>query len=353
MANFTVYVAEKSYSDYSQERSIITRMGGDLRFASCSCEEDIISRCCDADAILLRQTPLGKRALGRLRRLKVIARYGTGYDNVDVDAATVSGVVVTIVPDYCIGEVADHAAALLLASIRKLTRRDRAVRGGEWDLTARLPVSRTEGRILGLVGYGKTAREFRKRMSGFPFRVAVCSPRTDPDALRRDGIIPLDYYKLLLVSDYVSLHVPLNDETRHMVDADALRRMRRRAILINTSRGSVVDQEALHRALTEGRIAGAALDVYEDEPLHPSHPLCSLEQVILTDHAAWYSEESREELQRRTALEAMRVLNGLKPENAVNPEALGRRDAPRMSPERPSVPGARYAGVPVKSTRRS
>ncbi|MFW6181321.1 MAG: C-terminal binding protein [Spirochaetota bacterium] len=343
MANYLVYVAETSYSDYSQERDVVYRAGGELRFARCRTEQDVIEQCADAHALLLRQVPVGERAFRALKELRVVARYGTGYDNVDVDAATRAGVVVTVVPDYCVGEAADHAAALLLSSIRRVAQRDRAVRAGGWDLTSSLPVHRTGGRILGLVGYGRIARELRRRLSGFPFRFVACSPRTEERAFAEDGTRRVDFRTLLLVSDYVSIHVPLNEETRRLFDLDAFRKMRRRAVLVNTSRGGVVDQKALYTALSRGYLAGAALDVFEDEPLAPTDPLLSLDSVLVTDHASWYSEESRRELQRRTAQEAIRVLNDITPENPVNPRVL--EHAPRTcAPCRgPAAPAFREA----------
>jgi D-3-phosphoglycerate dehydrogenase len=333
MAGYRVYVAETSYSDYSREQAVVNEAGGELRFAHCRSEADIISQCADATAILLRQTPMGPEAFSRLKQLRVVARYGTGYDNVNIEAATSAGVVVTIVPDYCVGEVADHAAALLFAAVRGISIRDRAVRSGEWDLGPRVQVCRTGGKTLGLIGYGKTARELRKRLSGFPFRFAACSPTTDPDLFKQDNTLRLDLDTLLMVSDYVSLHVPLNDQTRHLLDLNAFRKMRPNAVLINTSRGGVVNQRDLCTALQNGYIAGAALDVYEDEPLAPDDPLCTLDSVILSDHAAWYSEESLEELQLRTVQEAVRVVQGLVPENPVNPEVLPRTNTPVTDPD--------------------
>lgn len=343
MANYRVYVTETSYTDYSQEEDVVSRAGGELRFARCRTEEDVIEQCPDAHALLLRQTPVGERAFHALRDLRVVARYGTGYDNVDVEAATRAGVVVTVVPDYCVGEAADHAAALLLSSIRKIAQRDRAVRAGGWDLTSRLPVHRTGGRVLGLAGYGRIARELRMRLSGFPFRFVACSPHTPDRVFIEDNTRRVDFRTLLLVSDYLSIHLPLTGETRHLFDLDAFRKMRRRAVLVNTSRGGVVDQRALYTALARGYLAGAALDVFEDEPLAPGDPLLALDSVLLTDHAAWYSEESRRELQRRTAQEAIRVLNDITPEHPVNPRVLApvqRTGAPRRGQAVPGAPEA-------------
>ncbi len=325
MPKFTVYVVEESYRDYSIEQSIISGAGGELLFAQCRSEEDICKQCADAHALLLRQTPVGEQVFQALKDLMVISRYGSGYDNVDVAAATRAGVVVTIVPDYCIGEVADHTIALLLAAIRRIPLRDRLVRQGRWDIASEVPVFRTKGRILGLVGYGKTAREVRRRLGGFPFRFAACDPYVDQGVFDKDNTLRLDFQKLLIVSHYVSVHLPLTEETYHLFNLSKFRMMRRNAILINTSRGGVVNLEDLVIALKEGLIEGAALDVFEEEPFDITGPLRELDSVILSDHAAWYSEESLQELQRRTALEAVNCLCGKIPENPVNPQVLAVR----------------------------
>ena len=322
MSKFLVYVVEKSYRDYSLENHIVERAGGELRFAHCCSEKDVVEQCADAHALLLRQTPVGKIVFRQLGNLKVVSRYGVGYDNVDVSAATRSGVLVTNVPDYCVTEVADHAIALLLSCIRHIPTRDRIVRNGAWDLTYHRPVYRTENRVLGLVGYGKTAREFRKRLSGFPFRFVACDPYVQDSLFTADGVRRLTFNQLVLCSHYISVHVPLNSETRHLFNLSIFRRMRRSALLVNTSRGPIVDNRALATALKKRYIAGAALDVLEEEPLNWANPLRQTDRVILSDHAAWYSEQSQQELQRRTAQEAVRVLCGEAPENPVNPEVL-------------------------------
>lgn len=324
MRKFRVYVAEKSYPDYTAEREIVEGAGGELLFASCRQEKDIIEQCTEAHAILLRQTPVGEKTFRSLKQLRVVARYGTGYDNVDIEAASRHGVLVTTVPDYCIGEVADHTAALLLSAIRKIPLRDKLVRCGGWGIESEYPAYRTARKILGIVGYGKTAREVRRRLAGFPFRFVACDPYIPEETLLYDSVIPLSFKQLVTISHYISIHVPLTEETYHLFNLKTFQMMRRGAVLVNTSRGAIISLDDLYTALTEGYIAAAALDVYESEPFDVRSPLAALNSVILSDHAAWYSEESLKELQRRTALEAVRVLCGKSPEHAVNPEALNR-----------------------------
>jgi D-3-phosphoglycerate dehydrogenase len=325
MEQFRVFVAEKSYADYEEERSIVEKAGGTLLFANCRSEQDIIEQCSGAHAILLRQTPVGKRVFRALSGLKVVSRYGAGCDNIDIPAATRFGVVVTAVTDYCTGEVADHTIALLLSLIRRIPLRDRLVRAGSWDLGTTYPVHRTAQKEFGFVGYGKTAREVRKRLSGFPFRFYAYDPYIDRSIFEEEKTSPLDFNKLAIICDYVSIHVPLSEQTHHLFDLTTFRMMKKNALLINTSRGAVIDQRALYTALKEGLIGGAGLDVYETEPFDTKNPLRDLDSVILTDHAAWYSEESRHDLQHRAAEDAVRVLTGKLPTNPVNPEVLSQK----------------------------
>jgi D-3-phosphoglycerate dehydrogenase len=342
MKMYSVWVAEKSYRDYSIEKRIVETAGATLKFAQCRSEDDIIRYCGDAHAILLRQTRMGEHAFRHLRSLKVVARYGVGYDNVDIHAATAHGVAVTIVPDYCVSEVADHAIALLLSAIRKIPLRDRSVRSGHWDAGSDLPVHRTLGKTFGLMGYGKTAREVRKRLSGFPFRFIACDPWAPEGAFENDHTVRVDFHTLISLSHYISIHLPLTPETFHLFDMSVFQKMRTSALIVNTSRGQIVETESLCTSLREGLIAGAALDVYESEPLPEQSALRDIDSVILSDHAAWYSEESQEELQMRTALEAVRVLRGEKPHNIVNPDVLDTRDAVRFYFPRSSSISARY-----------
>jgi len=344
MEQFRVWVAEDSYADYDEERRIVEGAGGKLSFAKCRSEQDIVEQCRGANAILLRQTPAGEQVFKNLSGLKVLSRYGAGCDNVDIPAATRYGVVVTAVPDYCIGEVADHTIALLFSLIRSIPLRDRLVRSGSWDLGTDCPAYRTKRKNFGLVGYGKTARETRKRLSGFPFQFFACDPYVNKEIFRSEDIIPLDFKKLAIICDYISIHLPLNEQTRHLFCLSTFKMMKKTALLVNTSRGAIVDNRALYTALKEGYIGGAALDVLETEPFDMKSPLKEIDSVILTDHAAWYSEESRHELQRRTAAEAVSVLSGDLPANPVNPEVLSQR----IIAMREKMPGKREEEILLK-----
>jgi D-3-phosphoglycerate dehydrogenase len=251
---------------------------------------------------------------------RVVSRYGIGYDNVDVEAATEAGIVVTTVPDYCLDEVADHTLALLLCAARAIDVSATTVRAGGWELPAR-PVHRLAGRSLALLGFGAIGRRVARRARAFGLDVVVHDPyaaRDCDDDVRWAETLP----EALADADFISLHAPLMAETRHLVDEPALAATTRAPVLINTSRGGLVDLDAVGRALDEGLLAGAALDVTEPEPLPADHPLRRDPRVLITPHTAFYSEESQLELQRRAAEEVARVLRGERPENPRNPEVL-------------------------------
>jgi D-3-phosphoglycerate dehydrogenase len=258
--------------------------------------------------------------------LRVVVRYGVGVDGIDLSAATEQGVPVVNVPDYGTDEVANHAVALLLALARKLARLDRQTRSGGWDVFRVGPVARLAGQTVGIVGCGRIGSAVARKLGGFDVRLLGCDPNisTFPP-----GVQPVAFERLVSESDYVTIHCPLTADTRHLFDAESIGWMRPTAALINTARGGIVDTAALVAALQEGLLAGAGLDVLEQEPLDPASPLLRMEQVIVTPHAAWYSEEGRSDLKRRAAEEAVRVLRGERPRHCVNPEALGR---PRRSP---------------------
>ena len=255
--------------------------------------------------------------------LKVVSRYGVGLDNIDIEFATVSGVPVTRVPDYCLPDVAEQTLALLLALSRKVARFDRLVRQGVWDIQSGVPLRRLVGQTIGLVGFGQIAQEVAPRAAAFGLRVLAYSPSLTEERGASKGVESVDLPTLLNESDYVSIHCPSTDETRGMVNAGWLGKMRPSACLINTSRGDLVDEGALVSALEAGQIAGAALDVRISEPPQVGDKLIDMDQVIHTPHAAFYSSESLEELQSKTAWEARRVLTGEEPVNLVNPEYRG------------------------------
>lgn len=322
MAKYKVVVVNLGYESYDVERQILEPIGAELILPRDDCQtaDDVLAIARDADGILVREAPIPGRVLESLKRCKVIVRYGVGVDNIDLKVARQKKIFVANLPGYGTEEVSDHAVALLLACIRGLLVRDRRLRQGilETDITDE--IYRTTGKTLGLIGYGQIGQAFHRKWKGFlPQKVLIYDPFATAEVIRRQGGREADLETLLAQSDYISLHMPLTPETKQMINASALRKMKPNAILINTSRGEVIDEKALVRALEENWILAAGLDVFEDEPLKQDHPLLKLHNVVLSGHVGWYSKDSVAELQTRGAQEIRKVLTGERPSCWVNP----------------------------------
>jgi D-3-phosphoglycerate dehydrogenase len=289
--------------------------------------DEFIAQAQDCDALLNTYAgPITADVMARMPRCRIIARYGIGVDTIDLDAATRAGIIVTNNPRYCIEEVAEHTMALLLACARKVARYDRLVRDGRWEVPPGKPMFRVSGRTLGLVGFGNIARQVAVRAHAFAMRVLYA----DPFVAQGDFDVPgekVELAQLLGECDFVSLHPPLTPHTRGMISDEALARMKPTAFLVNCSRGPVVDTNALVRALDAGRIAGCALDTIDPEPLPDPHPLRGRDNVIITPHVAWYSEQALVGLQAGAPGEVRRVLTGEWPHNVVNPAVRARNRA--------------------------
>ena len=327
-AQKTVVIADYDFGDADIERAIIEGAGLRLVAAQCKTQDDVIATASDADAIIAQYVTVGARAIGALTRCHVIARYGTGTDIVDVDAATRHGILVTNVPnDWCEDEVADHAMALLLAAARKICRYDQATRSGTWQWQTGEPIHRISGGTLGLVSFGAIAQAIGRRATGFGLRVIASDPYLPAADITARGAAPVSLEELLEQSDYLIIQAPLTKETHHLIGEPELRRMKPTAILVNTARGPIVSDDALYRALTENWIAGAGLDDIEEEPAKqrnwtPANPLFRLDNVIITPHAAYYSEEAIRTVREFAAHEVVRVLTGEAPLSPVNGAAL-------------------------------
>lgn len=328
MARATVLVTDTVFPSLDPERAVLGELA-ELVLAPSADEPTLLELGRDADAILNCYARLSPGLVGALRACKVIARYGIGVDTVPLAEATAAGIAVTNVPDYCIDEVSDHALALLLSLARGIVPAMEAVARGVWSLDVVRPLHRLRGRTLGLLGFGRIAQALARKAAPLGLRVLAHDPYVPADAIRAAGATPVDFAGLLAEADYLSVHVPLMPSTHHLVSAEALARLKPTAILINTSRGGVVDTEAVLAALRERRLGGAALDVLEQEPPSDLGRL-RVPGLVLTPHIGFYSEESLRELQTRAAEEVARVLRGEPPRNWVN--------APRA--EQPPAPSA-------------
>lgn len=293
----------------------------------CRTAAELVEHGRGADALLVLEEPVSAAVIAQLRRCRVISRFGIGVDTIDVDAATAAGIQVTNVPDASTEEVSDHALAMLLSLARDLRAFDEAVRGGAWAVAAGGgQIRRLSGRTLGLVGFGRIARQLCEKVRPLGLQVLTFDPYVPPAATAELNARSVGLAELLERSDFVSLHAPLTPETHHLLSAEEIALMRPGAFLINVSRGGLVDQAALARALQHGTLAGAALDVMESEPPMTDDPILAAPNVLLTPHVAHYSVESFDAVRDRAIENIVRVLSGQDPLSAVN--RLVRSDRP-------------------------
>jgi D-3-phosphoglycerate dehydrogenase len=321
MRHPVIAVSDSVFPNLNPAREVLSRIGAELLLAEGRTPQAIMQVARDADAVLVTYAKVTAEMIGQMKRCRVIARFGIGVDNVDIAAATNASIVVTRVPDYCIDEVSDHTMALLLALARKIPFANSRAHAGRWEMPAVVPIHRLRGSVLGLVGFGRIPQLVTPKAKAFGLRVLSYDPFVSEEIMNRAGVEQVDFSELVKVSDHISIHTPLVPETNHLFNADVFRRMKPTAHLINTARGSIVDEEALAQALDQGHLAGAALDVLSQEPPSTS-PLFGRHNVILTPHMSFYSAESLIDLQSKAAEEVVRVLTGEVPRNPVNPEAL-------------------------------
>lgn len=313
MAAYKVVVSDQVFPTVDLERTMLAEIGAELRVASGDVEA-VLAVAADADAILNTYLPWSAPAIARLQRCKIIARYGIGVDNIDLEAAAEAGIVVTNVPDYSVQEVAAHSVALMLGLLRKITVGDALIRSGGWKIDALRPIRRLSTLTVGLLGFGRIARRLAETLRALEMHVIVYDPYVEPGP----GIPRLvDLGELLETSDVVSVNAPATPETRGIINADTLARMKPSALLVNTSRGPLVVLDDLLTALREGRLAGAALDVFEQEPLDASR-IEGVPNLLVTPHMAYYSEEALQESQRKAATQVIKVLTGEEPDYRVN-----------------------------------
>ena len=311
------------YGDLRIEERMLRRLGVEITEGKGHDEEDIVAVSQGAQVILCGGAPkITTEVIRRLLDLKAVVRYGIGVDTVAIPECTRRGIYVANVPDYCIEEVATHALALILNWARKLPVAEASVRGGQWDVTPVRPLQSAKDLVLGLLGFGRIAQALCGMARAIGFRVWTHDPYLDKSLIRKKGAEPVTLHRLFRGADFISLHLPLTPETKHIIDRQSLTVMKPSAYVINTARGELIDEMGLQQALQEGRIAGAALDVLEEEPPRTDHPLRSMNNVILTPHCAWYTESSQKKLRTKACAEVLRVLRGRIPKNLINREVL-------------------------------
>lgn len=316
MAGPVIAVTENIFPTLDPAKAALARLNPIWRMAKSTGADDILAVARDADAILVTYAKLPRELIVQLTRCKVIGRFGLGVDNIDLPACKEKGIAVNYVPDYCIREVSDHAMALLLALIRKIPFSNKLVQGGRWEMPAVVPIRRIEGTVFGLIGFGNIPRLVASKAKAFGMKAIAFDPYAKPEVFRTAGVDSVDFDTLLRTSDYISVHAPLNPQTRGLVNAEAFAKMKKGVYVVNTARGPLIDEAALIAALDSGQLGGAALDVVMAEPLAKESPLLGRDNVIVTPHTAFYSIEALDELQSKCASDVARVLSG---EKAVYP----------------------------------
>lgn len=320
MSKFKVVITDYEFSTLDPEEKVLSAVDCEFIKTQSSTEEEVIAAAKDADALINQYAPISRKVIESLPNLKVVARYGVGVNTIDVDAATERGVVVSNVTDYCMDEVSDHAFSLIMACSRKVVLLNNEVKAGNWDYKVSTPIYRLRGRVLGLVGFGRIPKTLANKAQAFGIKVMAYDPFVSEEVAENAGVQLVDLNTLCEQSDFVSLHVPLMKETYHMISDEQFKLMKKETFIINTARGLVINEKALIRALEAGEIAGAALDVTEEEPIQKNNPLLKMDQVIINPHTAWYSEEAQLELKIKTAQNVTDVLSGYYPTYIFNKE---------------------------------
>ncbi len=323
MYKYLVVVTDYDYPDLNIERKILSRINAEMKEYQCLEENDVIRCVKKANVIINQYAPITRKVIDSLDdTCYAIGQYGIGVDTIDVKAATEKGIVVINVPSYCEDEVAEHVLAMLMALARKILSYNNDVKHSIWDWKTQVPIYKLSNKTLGLIGFGKIAKKLVEKVKGFSFHIIAYDPYIDVSIMNKLGVRKVSLERLLIDSDFISIHVLLVEETKNLLSDEEFLLMKREAIIINASRGPVIDQEALYRALSSGKIAAAGLDVLYNEPptdIHCGKKLFSLNNICLTPHVAWYSEESTIDLRTKLSMDIVRVLQGIKPEGFVNP----------------------------------
>ena len=318
-----VVITDHVWPTTDPERAILESGGATVVVSPTGEEETLLELTRDADAIMTCFAQVTDRIVRAADRCVVIGRFGVGVDNIAVSTATELGIAVTYVPDYCVDEVSDHVMALLHAWNRKIVLFDRSVKERGWGsqpLTMRM--MRLRGKTIGIIGFGRIGRAVAEKARAFGLHILASDPVVDAQTVKDAGGTLVDMQTLLAESDFVSLHTPLTDATRNLIGPAELAAMKPEAFLINAARGPLIDEDALYEALSTRSIAGAGLDVMVDNIPDVGHPLLSLENIIITPHTAFFSQESTMELEQRAAEEVVSVMQGRMPDNLVNPAVL-------------------------------
>jgi D-3-phosphoglycerate dehydrogenase / 2-oxoglutarate reductase len=328
-ASFTV-----AGGGYGYEMEALTPIDAEIYEIPPGSEDDFVAAARHADALYAKGRPITKKMIDGLERCKIISLGSVGVDTVDVDAATAKGIPVTNCPDTFIEEVADHAMTLILATHRRLIEQDRMVRANRWSegRPALLKIPRLRGMTLGLIAFGHVARAVAERAKPFGLHIVAYDPYIEEIVMVERGVEPVSLAELLARADIISMHTPATESANRLIREEHFRQMKKTAIYVSTGRGPTTDETALIRALDEGMIAGAGLDVLEKEPPGDNNPLLRMDKVILTAHVASATARFDPARRRRVGLELSLALSGKWPMSCVNPSVLAKSDLRRWQP---------------------
>ena len=307
MSKPMVYISDLDHKDVKQEERVFGQYGYDFEWLHCATQEEAIEKCQGAKVFLNQYLKMDRNIFKALPELKCIVRYGVGFDNVNLKDADEFGIQVCNIPDYGTGEVADQAVAHMMALTRKVTLANNLIKSGVWDYQHNIPVYRLKEMTIGVCGVGRIGGEFAKRVKEIGGRVIAYDVEYENRKFP-DFIEFVSFEELVKESDIISIHCPLSDDTYHMFSDREFKNMKNTAFIINVSRGGIIDEDALLRALENNEIAGAGIDVVEKEPMTSDNPLLKFDNFLITPHAAWYSEHAAEEMKRKAAEEAVRFL---------------------------------------------
>ena len=323
MAKYKVVITDREYESIENEREVLSQLDVDLQDYQYKDKENILRVAKDADALIIQYAKMPRDLIEELDNCKIIARYATGFDGIDLDACTEKGIYVCNVSDYCRDEVSTYALSLLLEMATRVGKHDQWTHNGNWFGMPGKQHS-LKNQVIGVISFGRIARAYIEKIKPLCNNIWVYDNHDNVEAIRAAGAEPKTLEEIYAGADYISLHCPLTPETHHMINKEVFKKMKNTAVVINVARGPVVSEEDLIWALENHEIAGAALDVMEQEPPKKDNPLFGFDNVLITPHTAWYSEESQAVLQRTPAEEIVRVFNGEVPLNVVNKEILNR-----------------------------
>lgn len=320
---YKIAVSDYVFPDLSKVKNELEKIDAKIFISEGVDEESIIKVAKDADALLVCYAEISSRIIKELENCQIISRTGIGLDNIDIKAATNAGIIVTNVPNYCIEEVSDHALSLILNCVRKICQLNKTVKNEKiWDFEKYKPIYRLNGQTLGLLGFGKIPRRLVEKVSSYDFDILSFDPYIKEEIADRYGVRLVKFEELISNSDILSLHAPLTNETEGIINNRTLEKMKDTSFLINTSRGGLIKENDLYYALKNQEIAGAGIDLLASEEPSSENPLFGLDNIAITPHVAFYSEESISTLQAKAVEEIARVLKGKNPFSCVNPEVL-------------------------------